>query len=130
MFCNVLLQEVLHSTKRNVNLTRRNSHFFGFFPHNGISLDPVKVEAFKNAPAPTTQSGLRRFLGMATYCSKFIQNFSDLTQPLRELIKRNTTFKWKAKHETAFNALKSALTSTTVMSYFDKSKNTKLITDA
>ena len=117
--------------KEKCEFNKEKLTFFGFvFSKNGISPDPVKVEAIKNAQAPTTQSGFRSFLGMATYCSKFIQNFSDLTQPLRELIKRNTTFTWKAKHETAFNAVKSALTSKTVMSYSDKSKETELITDA
>ena len=117
--------------KEKCEFNKEKLTFFGFvFSNNGISPDPVKVEDIKNAPAPTTQSGLRSFLGMSTYCSKFIQNFSDLTQPLRELIKRNTTFTWKAKHETALNAVKSAHTSKTVMSYFDKSKETELITDA
>ena len=105
--------------------------FFGFvFSAKGISADPIKVEAIKSAPAPTTQSGLRSFLGMATYCSKFIKNFSDLTHPLRELIKKNTPFQWKTEHEHAFDEVKSALTSSTVMSYFDNSKRTELVTDA
>ena len=117
--------------KEKCEFNKEQLTFFGFvFSANGISADPIKVEAIKTAPTPTTQSGLRSFLGMATYCSKFIQNFSDLTQPLRELTKKNTTFQWKTKHEKAFNAVKSALTSTTVMSYFDKSKDTELVTDA
>ena len=46
--------------------------FFGFtFSEKGIAPDPKKVEAIKNAPAPTTSSGVRSFLGMATYCAKF-----------------------------------------------------------
>ncbi len=105
--------------------------FFGFvFTANGISPDPIKVDAIKNAPAPTTQSGLRSFLGMATYCSKFIANFSDLTQPLRELTRKNVPFQWTQQHNQAFAAVKSALTSSKVMSYFDQSKHTELVTDA
>ena len=50
--------------------------FFGFtFSEKGIAPDPKKVEAIKNAPAPTTSSGVRSFLGMATYCAKFIPKF-------------------------------------------------------
>ena len=91
------------------------------------SPDPQKVHTIKTAPAPTTQTGLCSFLGMAMYCSKFIKNFSDLTQPLHELIKRNTLFRC---HEQTFNAVKSMLISSPVLLYFDKTKTTELVTDA
>ena len=39
-------------------------------------------------------------------------------------------FCWTHRHEQAFQATKAALTSDTVMDYFDKHKNTELITDA
>ena len=59
-----------------------------------------------------------------------MKNFSDLTQPLRELTKKKTIFRWLDCHEQAFNAVMSALISSTVLSYFDKTKTTKLVTDA
>ena len=63
-------------------------NFFGFvFSGDGISPDPLKVDAIKNAPPPSTVKDVRSFIGLATYCSKFIHNFSDLSQPLRELTK-------------------------------------------
>ena len=53
--------------------------FFGLvFSSDGISADPAKVSAIKNAPAPRCAKDIRSFLGMATYCAKFIPNFSDL----------------------------------------------------
>ena len=83
-------------------------------------------------PRRTTSSvkGVRSFLGMATYCAKFIPNFSDLTEPLRELTTKNTPFRWTSRHAKAFNDVKTALTSQTVMAYFDKAEETELITDA
>ena len=39
---------------------------------------------------------------MATYCAKFIPNFSDLTFLLRELTKQNASFTWTSKHKKAF----------------------------
>ena len=105
--------------------------FFGFvFSSNGISADPQKVIAIKNAPSPRSVKDVRTFLGMATYCVKFIRNFSDLTQPLRDLTKKNASFVWTAQHEAAFNNVKEALTSDTVMAYFDNKKQTELVTDA
>ena len=67
---------------------------------------------------------------MATYCAKFIPNFSDWTEPLRELTKKNVPFKWSSRHAQSFNAVKAALMSETVMAYFDETKQTELITDA
>ena len=117
--------------KEKCEFSKDKLTFFGFvFSANGISPDPLKVEAIKNAPAPTTQSGLRSFLGMATYCSKFIANFSDITQPLRELTRKDAKFHWTKDHERAFNAVKATLTSDAVMSYFDPLKETELTTDA
>ena len=105
--------------------------FFGFvFSSAGISPDPVKVEAIHNAPPPTTAKDVRSFLGLATYCSKFIRNFSDLTQPLRDLTKKHATFRWTSQHAKSFQAVKSALESSTVMAYFDQNKETELVTDA
>ena len=106
-------------------------NFFGFvFSGNGISPDPLKVDAIKNAPPPSTVKDVRSFIGLATYCSNFIHNFSDLSQPLRELTKKNMSFKWTSEHQKSFQAIKSALTSKTVMAYFDKGKATQLVTDA
>ena len=45
--------------------------FFGFmFSDKGISPDPQKVQAIHDAPPPTSTTGIRSFLGMATYCAK------------------------------------------------------------
>ena len=105
--------------------------FFGFvFSDKGVSADPEKVKSIHNAPAPQSASEVRSFLGMATYCAKFIPRFSDLTHSLRELTKKNTPFRWSEKQQQDFDALKKALTSHTVVAYFDPHKETEVITDA
>ena len=105
--------------------------FFGFvFSCDGISTDPAKVSAIHNCPPPNSVKAVRSFLGMVTYCAKFIPNFSELTEPWRELTRKNVPFCWTSKHAKFFNAVTSALTSATVMAYFDQNKETELITDA
>ena len=126
-----LSQHGLTLNKDKCLLYQTKLAFFGFvFSSNGISADPQKVIAIKNASSPKSVKDVRTFLGMATYCAKFIQNFSDLTKPLRDLTKKNASFVWTAQHEAAFNKVKEALTSDTVMAYFDSQKQTELVTDA
>ena len=76
---------------------------------NGIKADPSKVEAIKNKAQPRDVKELRSFLGLSNYCSKFIQNYSTLTAPLRELTVKNTKFEWKPVHKKAFEAIKQAI---------------------
>ena len=97
--------------------------FFGLvFSGDGVSPDPAKVEAIHNCSSPQSVKEVRSFLGMATYCAKFIPNFSDLKEPLRELTKNNVPFKWSFRHAQSFNAVKAALMSETAMTFLIKPK--------
>ena len=63
--------------------------FFGIVVgKNGVSKDPSKVEALKNAPSPKNTTELKSFLGLATFCSRFVPDFSTATAPLRDLLKK------------------------------------------
>ena len=63
--------------------------FFGIVVRkNGVSKDPSKVEALKNAPSPKNTTELKSFLGLATFCSRFVPDFSTAIAPLRDLLKK------------------------------------------
>ena len=82
--------------KSKCEFNKSSITFFGFvFSSKGIAPDPTKVEAINSALPPTTTSGVRSFLGMATYCVKFIHNFSDISEPLRKLTKKDQPFPGK-----------------------------------
>lgn len=53
---------------------------------------------------------VRSFLGMATYCAKFIPNISHLSEPLRKLTVKSAQFRWTKGEQTAFDNIKNALT--------------------
>ena len=118
-------RESVHYDIRN---TQRTLAFV--FSGKGIMPDPEKVQAIKNAPASTTASGVRSFLGMATYCAKCIPKFSDVSAPMRELTKKDKPFHWSEQQERSFQRIKELLTSAKVKAYFDTSKETELITNA
>ena len=94
--------------EKNCEFNKPSVTFFGFmFSGDGIAPDPKKVEAVKDALAPTTPTGICSFLGMATYCAKFIPNLSDVSAPLRESTKKDDPFHWSASEEQSFQKIKS-----------------------
>lgn len=59
--------------------------FFGYvLSAEGISPDPAKVQALREAERPSNAEEVRSFLGMAKYSARFIKNFSTLAAPLKE----------------------------------------------
>ena len=110
-------------SKRKCEFNKSSITFFGFvFSSKGITPDPTKVEAINSALFPTTTSGVRSFLGMAMYCAKFIHNFSDISEPLQKLTKKDQPFHWKTEHDQSFNGIKELLTSAEIMAYFTQAK--------
>ena len=86
--------------------------FFGMeFSADGMSPNPAKVEAIKQAEAPTSVSDVRSLLGMTNYVSRFIRDYADIVAPLRDLTHKGVEFKWEDVHQTALERLKCSLTS-------------------
>lgn len=88
----------------------------------GLRTDPDKVSAILNYPRPTTYTELKSFIGLASWYRRFVKNFAMVAAPLHELTKggkKSKAISWNNEAENAFMALKSALTSTPVLSVPD-----------
>ena len=48
---------------------------------NDLRVDPAKVKAIRDIPAPTDKAAVQRLLGLVQYLSKFLPNLSDITKP-------------------------------------------------
>ena len=69
--------------------------FYGHvFSKNGVSPCPEKIEAIKSLKPPTNVHELRSYLGMVTYCGRFINDLATVTAPLRKLTKKDIKFEW------------------------------------
>ena len=90
----------------------------------------AKVNAISEFPVPECKRQLMRFLGMAGYYRKFCKNFSGIAEPLTNLLKKSTKFKWNDKCQDAFDRLKAILKSAPVLLAPDFDKCFKLAVDA
>ena len=96
----------------------------------GLHAMPDKLEAISKAPSPTNVQELRSFLGLLNYYRKFIPNLATLLAPLNALLCQESSWKWSAACQTAFEDAKSALLSSTVLAHYDVTLPLKLAADA
>ena len=93
-------------------------------------MDPVKLKGITDWPTPTTVKQVRSFLGFGNYYRKFIHGYSNLTQPLNELLKKDVKFEWTTKCQEAFEALKQKFLEAPVLQMPDSSKPFLVESDA
>lgn len=93
------------------------------------TVDPTKIVCIKQWQKPRTLKGLTGFLGLAGYYRKFVKNFGWIAKPLINMLKKDG-FKWTREVETAFADLKTAMTTTLVLTLSDFTKEFTLEYDA
>ena len=96
----------------------------------GVEVDPEKTRAVNDFPVPKTQKHVRSFLGMANYYRRFIKNFSQIANPLNQLLQKDKKFRWTEDCQKAFDILKSKLLSAPVLGYPNPTKPFILTCDA
>ena len=85
----------LKLSAEKIQLQQTEAHFIGHvLSGKGLRIDNMKVKAIVEMPPPSDVAGMQRFLGMVQYLSKFVPHLSDLTQPLRQLTQKSTTWNW------------------------------------
>ena len=79
------------------------------------------VAAISQAPEPKNVP-VTVFLGLMNYYyAKFIPNQSTLTQPLNNLLCKNTPWNWTKNHSDAFSQIKRFLVSSSVLIHYSSS---------
>jgi hypothetical protein len=96
---------------------------------DGVKVDPKKIEAMQYWPHPKTLKILRGVLGLTGYYRKFVKNYRKIEAPLMALLKKNS-FTWTPAAAQAFQTLKMAMCTTSVLSLPDFTNTFVLECDA
>lgn len=79
---------------------------------------------------PQSLQALQSFNSMVNYLKRSSPVLTELSEPLRRLEKQDTIWAWESEQLTAFEKIKTALTTLPVLAYFDKDKDHIIQTDA
>ncbi|KAD7479048.1 hypothetical protein E3N88_02184 [Mikania micrantha] len=131
MLLELLRKEKLYAKFSKCEFWLREVQFLGHVINDkGIQVDPTKVEAVMRWETPKSPTEIRRFLGLAGYYRRFIQDFSKIASPLTSLTQKNIKFVWGQKQEEAFQILKQKLSSAPILALPDGSNDFVVYCDA
>ncbi|KAG2918621.1 hypothetical protein PC115_g10385 [Phytophthora cactorum] len=97
---------------------------------NGARPDPEKVRVISEWPTLFNVKELRQFLGLATYLCKYVENYAGKIRPLSQLLKKEAEWKWTAKCQQAFDAVKRGLTEVPILAVADQDRPFHVVCDA
>ena len=129
----VLQDEEFYAKLSKCTFNQSEIKFLGhIIGRNGVKVNPKKVATVRDWPTPRHAKHVQQFLGLTNYFRKFIQGYSSMAAPLSDLTKLKGDFgaKWTAAHSSAFEGLKTALTSAPVLMLPDFDKPFEVISDA
>jgi hypothetical protein len=95
----------------------------------GVQTDPSKIQDIVSWQTPANISELRGFLGLTGYYRRFIKGYATICKPLHEALQK-TGFKWNAEQDTAFQLLKTVMSTPPILALPDFSIPFVLETDA
>ncbi|KAK8916726.1 hypothetical protein KSP39_PZI022713 [Platanthera zijinensis] len=130
--------QVFSTLRQHQLYAKRSKCYFGqpeveYLGHlvsvEGVKADPRKIENMLSWPRPLTIRALRGFLGLTGYYRRFVRDYGKIARPLTQLLQKDA-FEWHAEAETAFQALKRAMTTTPVLTLPDFTKRFVVETDA
>jgi hypothetical protein len=96
----------------------------------GIDVDPSKVCDVLDWELPKSIHQVRSLVGLVGYYRRFISNFSKISKPITELLKKGIKYVWSKECDEAFHTLKKLLTTSPVLVHPDITKPFDVYCDA
>lgn len=127
----ILKQHKLYLKVEKCEFERSVVQFLGFIiSADGIAMDPQKIQAIQDWPAPSDKKGVQRFIGFANFYRKFISGFSTIVAPITQLTRQHNSFRWSEAAQEAFLKLKDLFSSAPILHHPDPSQPYVLEVDA
>ena len=97
--------------------------------HDGIKMDPEKVNAVLKWPEPTNVKQVCAFLSLGNFYRCFIKDYAVISCPMVDLTCKVIIFNFGDKEKASFKALKAAFTTVPMLQYPDQDCEFRLETD-
>jgi len=96
----------------------------------GVRMQKEKVDSVLSWPAPRSAKDVQKFMGLANYYRRFIQDFSRVAKPLNMLVGKDRKWEWRAEQKKAFEELKRRFTMEPVLAVPDRDQEIRVEADA
>lgn len=97
---------------------------------DGIRPDPDKVTAITDMRRPENVKAVQRFIGLATYLSRFMPHLSETCKPLRRLTDKGALWSWQSQQEEAFQSVKLLVSCQPILKYYNVHEEVTIQCDA
>ena len=96
---------------------------------HGIKPNKEKTLPITNLEHLRSPKELKSFLGVVQYFSKFIKDLSKLTDRMRQLLKKDTEWKWTEEREDDFKRVKETLAELPCLAHYSPKREKIITTD-
>ena len=80
-----------------------------------VTVEPKKIAAIRDWPAPANRHELMQFLGLSNYYRRYVEGHAAICAPFTDLLKKEQKWKWDQPQQSAFQELKERLTSAPIL---------------
>ena len=95
-----------------------------------IKTDPAKTIAIGERKPPSNAKKMQQFLGICNYYKRFVKGYAAITAPIEKLLENGATFVWGQDQQHAFEQLKTAFTSYSILRQPNFDRQLTIYTDA
>jgi hypothetical protein len=121
----------LRLNPRKSLFARESVSFLGFKLSSGtIQPDPKRYQKIRDLQPATNVKQVKMLLGYFSYYRRHIRNFSIISAPLRNLLRKDVEFCWSQEHDQALAELKDLLINHGTLHFPDMNKSFSIVTDA
>ena len=79
-------------SRKYILFARQTNYLGHVISERRVSVDPNKISAIREWPAPKNATDVRSFLNTASYYRRFVRDFASIAAPLHRLTEKGASF--------------------------------------